>query len=51
MDLGVGLPTSYPLASPEAILRIAQEAEDLGYAAVWAFVSSLLCFRPETHWA
>ena len=37
MDLGVGLPTSYPLASPEAILRIAQEAEDLGYAAVWTF--------------
>jgi hypothetical protein len=35
MDLGISLPTSGPLASPEAIMRIAQEAERLGYAAVW----------------
>ncbi|HZD67420.1 MAG TPA: TIGR03619 family F420-dependent LLM class oxidoreductase [Actinomycetes bacterium] len=37
MDLGVALPTSGPLASPEAILRVAQEAESLGYTAVWTY--------------
>lgn len=37
MDLGISLPTSGPLASPEAIIRIAQEAERLGYAAVWTY--------------
>lgn len=38
MDLGVSLPTyNCPLASPEAIVRIAQEAERLGYGAVWTY--------------
>src|SRR5215471_20953434 len=37
MDLGIALPTSGPLASPEAIIRIAEEAERLGYAAVWTY--------------
>ena len=37
MDLGVALPTSGRHASPEAILRVAQEAERLGYAAVWTY--------------
>ena len=37
MDLGISLPTSSPFASPEAIIRIAQEAERLGYAAVWTY--------------
>jgi probable F420-dependent oxidoreductase len=38
MDLGVSLPTNNsPLTSPEAIVRIAQEAERLGYAAVWTY--------------
>jgi probable F420-dependent oxidoreductase len=37
MDLGVALPTSGPLASPQNIVRIAQEAERLGYAAVWTY--------------
>jgi len=35
MDLGVDLLTSGPHASPDAIVRMAEEAEDLGYAAVW----------------
>jgi hypothetical protein len=35
MELGVALPTSGRLASPGNIVRIAQEAERLGYAAVW----------------
>jgi alkanesulfonate monooxygenase SsuD/methylene tetrahydromethanopterin reductase-like flavin-dependent oxidoreductase (luciferase family) len=37
MELGVSLPTSGPLASPANIVRIAQEAERLGYAAVWTY--------------
>jgi probable F420-dependent oxidoreductase len=37
MELGVALPTSGPLASPAGIVRIAQEAERLGYAAVWTY--------------
>src|SRR2546421_2680911 len=37
MDLGISLPTSSPFASPEAIIRIAQEAERLGYAVVWTY--------------
>jgi probable F420-dependent oxidoreductase len=37
MELGVALPTSGPLASPENIVRIAQEAERLGYAALWTY--------------
>src|SRR5215213_4584299 len=37
MDLGVALPTSGRLASPANIVRIAQEVERLGYAAVWTY--------------
>ncbi len=37
MDLGIALPTSGPHASPSGILKIAQEAECLGYAAVWTY--------------
>src|SRR6266545_3509998 len=37
VDLGVSLPTSGPHASPRAIVHIAQEAERLGYAAVWTY--------------
>jgi probable F420-dependent oxidoreductase len=35
VDLGITLPTSGPHASPAAIVRMACEAERLGYAAVW----------------
>ncbi|GAA2695624.1 TIGR03619 family F420-dependent LLM class oxidoreductase [Nonomuraea recticatena] len=37
MDLGVALPTSGPYASVEAVTRVAQEAERLGYGAVWTY--------------
>ncbi|MFL5701881.1 MAG: TIGR03619 family F420-dependent LLM class oxidoreductase [Ktedonobacteraceae bacterium] len=37
MELGVGLPTSAPYASAESIIRIAQEAERLGYNSLWTY--------------
>jgi probable F420-dependent oxidoreductase len=37
MELGIALPTSGPLASPANIARVAQEAERLGYAALWTY--------------
>jgi probable F420-dependent oxidoreductase len=37
MELGVALPTSGRLAAPQHIVRIAQEAERLGYAALWTY--------------
>lgn len=37
MDLGVTLPTSGPHASPAAIVRLACEAEQLGYSAAWTY--------------
>ena len=37
MDFGIDLPTSGPFASTEAIVRVAQEAERLGYAAIWTY--------------
>jgi probable F420-dependent oxidoreductase len=37
MELGVTLPTSSPYASAESIVRIAQEAERLGYNSLWTY--------------
>lgn len=37
MELGIVLPTSGPFATREAIVRVAQEAERLHYAAVWTY--------------
>src|SRR5690242_19670438 len=37
MDLGLALPVAGPQASPETIVRVAKEAERLGYAALWTF--------------
>ncbi len=37
MELGVALPTSGPYASAESIVRIAQEAERLGYNSLWTY--------------
>jgi probable F420-dependent oxidoreductase len=37
MDLGIALPTSGALASPANIARVAREAEQLEYAAVWTY--------------
>jgi probable F420-dependent oxidoreductase len=35
MDIGIALPQWGKHASPDAIVRVAQEAEQLGYASVW----------------
>ena len=35
--LGFGLPVSGSWATPDAILRIARRAEELGYASLWTF--------------
>jgi probable F420-dependent oxidoreductase len=35
--LGFGLPVSGPWATPDAIRRVAQRAEALGYASLWTF--------------
>jgi len=37
MELGVALPTSAPYASAESIVRVAQEAERLGYNSLWTY--------------
>jgi probable F420-dependent oxidoreductase len=37
MELGVSLPTSGALATPSNIARVAQESEQLGYAALWTY--------------
>jgi probable F420-dependent oxidoreductase len=37
MELGIALPTSGRLASPANIVRIAREAERMGYAALWTY--------------
>ena len=46
MELGVALPTSGPLASPANIARVAREAEDLGYAALWTYERLLRPLAP-----
>ncbi|MEV4345204.1 TIGR03619 family F420-dependent LLM class oxidoreductase [Actinoplanes sp. NPDC049596] len=46
MDLGIALPTSGPLASKQNIVRVAQEAERLGYAALWTYERLLRPLAP-----
>jgi len=37
MELGIALPTSGRLAGPANIVRVAREAERLGYASLWTY--------------
>lgn len=47
MDLGIALPTANtPLTSPEGITRLAEEAENQGYAAVWTYERLLYPTEP-----
>lgn len=46
MELGITLPQSGPTASAQAIARVAQEAERLGYASVWVLERLLRPTQP-----
>ena len=35
VTFGIRVPNSGPLASPESIVRVAREAESLGYDSIW----------------
>jgi probable F420-dependent oxidoreductase len=37
MRVGFGLPVAGPWATPETMVRVAQRAEELGYASLWTF--------------
>jgi probable F420-dependent oxidoreductase len=37
VELGLALPTAGPQTSPETIVKVAREAERLGYSALWTF--------------
>ncbi|GAC1375623.1 MAG: hypothetical protein NVS2B12_33720 [Ktedonobacteraceae bacterium] len=46
MELGIGLPQAGKIASPQAILQVAQEAERLGYDSVWVYEHMLRPTKP-----
>ena len=46
IKLGISLPTYAPLGSPEAIVRVAEEAERIGLASVWTFERLLRPIAP-----
>jgi probable F420-dependent oxidoreductase len=48
MDLGIALPQWGKHASPEAIVQIAQTAEELGFASVWVQERLLRPLNPRT---
>jgi probable F420-dependent oxidoreductase len=47
VTFGIRVPNSGPLASPESILKVAQEAESLGYDSIW--VHDHLTWTEEIH--
>jgi probable F420-dependent oxidoreductase len=51
MRLGFALPQSGPLAGPEAIARVAQRAEELGYDSLWVFDRFLYPVQPQNPYA
>ena len=48
MKLGFGLPHTGTLASPEAIIRVAQRAEELGYDSLWVLDRFLYPEQPQS---
>ena len=48
MRLGFNLPQIGPAASPEALVRVAQRAEELGYDSVWVTERLLWPIEPQT---
>jgi alkanesulfonate monooxygenase SsuD/methylene tetrahydromethanopterin reductase-like flavin-dependent oxidoreductase (luciferase family) len=51
MELGLALPTSGPQTSPETIVKVAKEAERLGYAALWTYERLLRPIDNVTLWS
>ena len=48
MRLGFNLPQIGPAASPEAMVRVAQRAEELGYDSLWVTDRVLYPIKPQT---
>src|SRR4029453_17325119 len=46
MNVGISLPQLGPQASPEALIRVAQHAEELGYDSVWVLERLLWPLSP-----
>ena len=47
MKLGFSLPTAQAWATPENQVRVAQEAESLGYDSLWVFQRLLYAIEPK----
>ena len=48
MKLGFGLPIAGPGAGPDAIVRVAKRAEELGYDSLWTWERLLVPLKPQT---
>ena len=48
MKIGFGLPQMGPAASPDAVVKAAQRAEELGYDSVWVIERLLYPLKPQT---
>ena len=48
MKVGFGLPNIGPLGSPEAVSKVAQRAESLGYDSLWTIERLLWPVKPQT---
>lgn len=48
MRRGFGLPHTGPAAGPEAIVRVARRAEELGYDTLWVYERFLFPVHPQT---
>jgi probable F420-dependent oxidoreductase len=48
MKLGFALPNIGPIATPEAVLHVAQRAEALGYHSLWTVERLLFPLQPQT---
>ena len=48
MKVGFGLPQMGPAASPDAVVKAAQRAEELGYDSVWVIERFFYPLKPQT---
>jgi len=48
MRLGFNLPQSGPAATPEAVARVAERAEELGYESLWVWERLIRPLEPQT---